>query len=211
MVGTKVKVWPFLAGGTCWGARCNQFVPSQTQVSFSADPPKSVIRFRASSYANAWPKRLAGANAGIRTFQLVPVHAQVAERFAPDLHPGAWLRQHQPPRAVPRQHQHFCSQTGCQEVSFATMSIEQVESAIREMPLEDRRKLLLWLDEHRYELFAGSDAVTEAQKTELLRRRQEYFDQPERFTRVTNEQELDRFFEDIRREVQARLPSARPA
>ena len=91
------------------------------------------------------------------------------------------------------------------------MSIEQVESAIREMPPEDRRRLLLWLDEHRYELFAGSDEVTEAQKTEILRRRQEYFDQPERFTRVTNEQELDRFFEDIRREVQARLPSARPA
>jgi hypothetical protein len=84
------------------------------------------------------------------------------------------------------------------------MSIEQVESAIREMPPEDRRRLLLWLDEHRYELFAGSDEVTEAQKTEVLRRRQEYFDQPEQFRRVTNEQELDRFFEDIRREVQAR-------
>jgi hypothetical protein len=54
-------------------------------------------------------------------------------------------------------------------------------------------------------LFAGSDEVTEAQKTELLRRREEYFDHPERFTRVTNEQELDRFFDDIRREVQARL------
>ena len=109
------------------------------------------------------------------------------------------------------QHEHFCSQTGGEAVSFASMSIEQVESAIREMPPEDRRRLLLWLDEHRYELFAGSDEVTEAQKTEVLRRRQEYFDQPERFTRVTNEQELDRFFEDIRREVQARLPSARPA
>ena len=89
MVGTKVKVWPFLAGGTCWGVRCNQFVPSQTQVSFRADPPKSVIPFRASSYANACPKRLAGAVAGIRTFQLVPVHAQVAERFAPDLLHGS--------------------------------------------------------------------------------------------------------------------------
>jgi len=102
------------------------------------------------------------------------------------------------------QHEHFCSQTRGEEVSFACMSIEQVESAIREMPPEDRRRLLLWLDEHRYELFAGSDEVTEAQKTEVLRRRQEYFDQPEQFRRVTNEQELDRFFEDIRREVQAR-------
>src|SRR6266567_3188585 len=78
VVGTKIKVWPFLAGGTCWGVRCNQFVPSQTQVSFRADPPKSVIPFRASSYANACPKRLAGAVAAFRTFQLVPVHAQVS-------------------------------------------------------------------------------------------------------------------------------------
>ena len=88
------------------------------------------------------------------------------------------------------------------------MSIEQVESAIRELPAEERRRLLLWLDEHRYELFAGSDEVTEAQKVELLRRRQEYFDHPERFIRVTNEEELDRFFEGIRREVQARLSPA---
>ena len=89
------------------------------------------------------------------------------------------------------------------------MSIEQVEAAIREMPPEERRRLLLWLDEHRYELFADSDDVTEAQKSELLRRRQEYFEHPERFLRVTTEAELDRFFEDIRREVQARLSPAR--
>src|SRR6266540_5495253 len=78
VVGTKVKVWPFLAGGTCWGVRCTQFVPSQTHVSFRADPPKSVIRSRASSYAKACPKRFVGAVAGICTFQLVPVHAQVS-------------------------------------------------------------------------------------------------------------------------------------
>jgi len=89
------------------------------------------------------------------------------------------------------------------------MSIEQVESAIREMPAEERRRLLLWLDENRYELFAGSDEVTEAQKAELPHRRQEYFDHPERFIRVTNEEELDRFFEGIRREVQARFSPAR--
>ncbi len=89
------------------------------------------------------------------------------------------------------------------------MSIEQVEAAIRQMPPEERRRLLLWLDEHRYELFADSDDVTEAQKSELLRRRQKYFEHPERFLRVTTEAELDRFFEDIRREVQARLSPAR--
>src|SRR5439155_1025033 len=77
-VGTKVKVWPFLAGGTCWGVRCNQFVPSQTHVSFRADPPKSVSRFQISSYAKACPKRLAGAFVVTRTVQLVPVHAQLS-------------------------------------------------------------------------------------------------------------------------------------
>ena len=88
------------------------------------------------------------------------------------------------------------------------MSIEQVETAIRGMPPEERRRLLLWLDEHRYELFAGADDVTDAQKAELLRRRKEYLEHPERFIRVTTEAELDRFFEDIRREVQARLSPA---
>jgi hypothetical protein len=91
------------------------------------------------------------------------------------------------------------------------MSIEQVETAIRGMPVEERRRLLLWLDEHRYELFAAGEDVTRAQQDELLRRKQEYFDHPERFIRVTSAQELDRFFEDIRREVQARLSSPRPA
>jgi hypothetical protein len=90
------------------------------------------------------------------------------------------------------------------------MSIDQVESAILELAPGDRRRLLLWLDVHRHELFCESDEVTEAQKAELLHRRQEYFDHPERFIRVTNEEELDRFFEDIRREVHARLSPARP-
>ena len=90
------------------------------------------------------------------------------------------------------------------------MSIEQVESAIRELAPEQRRRLLLWLDEHRHELFCDGDEVTEAQKAELLLRRQEYFDHPERFIRVASEEELDGFFKDIRREVHARLSPARP-
>ena len=91
------------------------------------------------------------------------------------------------------------------------MSIEQVESTILELASDERQRLLLWLDEHRHELFGNGDAVTDAQKAELLRRRQEYFDHPERFTRVTSEEELDRFFEGIRHEVHARLSPARPA
>src|SRR6266511_2313470 len=49
LVGTKVNVWPLLDGGVCWGNCCDQNVPSQTHVSFRADPPKSVIRFRTPS------------------------------------------------------------------------------------------------------------------------------------------------------------------
>jgi hypothetical protein len=104
---------------------------------------------------------------------------------------------------------HFSFASQPRNSKLSSMSIEQVESAIREMPPEERRRLLLWLDEHRHELFAGSQDVTEAQKAELLRRRQEYFEHPERFIRVTTEAELDRFFEEIRREVQARLSPAR--
>ena len=89
------------------------------------------------------------------------------------------------------------------------MSLEQVESAIREMGAEERRRLLLWLDENRYELFVESGEIPEPQKAELLRRRQEYFSNPESFVSVANEDELERFFEDIRREVQARLSPGR--
>lgn len=92
------------------------------------------------------------------------------------------------------------------------MSIEQVESAILQLTPEDRKRLLLWLDEHRHELFSntfsGAD-VTEPQKSELLRRRQEYFEHHERFIHLETEEDLDHFFEGIRRDVQARVSSAR--
>ncbi len=84
------------------------------------------------------------------------------------------------------------------------MSTEQVESAILGLAPDDRRRLLLWLDEHRHDLF-GSSEVTEPQKVELLHRRQEYFDHPERFIRISREKELDQFFKDIRSDVQARM------
>ncbi|MEO7300838.1 MAG: hypothetical protein ABI042_19910 [Verrucomicrobiota bacterium] len=90
------------------------------------------------------------------------------------------------------------------------MSIEQVEFAILELPPEERRRLLSWLDENRRELFgAMGEALGEPQKKELLRRRQEYFEQPERFIHLNNEEELDRFFAGIRHEVQTRLSSTR--
>ena len=41
--------------------------------------------------------------------------------------------------------------------NLSGMSIEQAEAAIRELTPEERRRLLLWLDEHRHELFGASD------------------------------------------------------
>ena len=93
-----------------------------------------------------------------------------------------------------------------------TMSIEQVESAILQLAREDRKRLLIWLDEHRHELFSGvtnRGDVTEPQKSELLRRRQEYLDHPERFVHLETDEDIDRFFEGIRRDVQARVSSSR--
>ena len=90
------------------------------------------------------------------------------------------------------------------------MSIEQVESAILELPSNERQRLLFWMDEHRHELFSvTTEGLDPAQKTELLRRRQEYFEQPTRFIRLNSEEELDHFFEGIRHEVQTRVSSAR--
>ena len=67
------------------------------------------------------------------------------------------------------------------------MSIEQVESAILALSLEERRRLLVWFEEHQEDLFgAGAEAedLTSEQKSELLRRRQEYTEHPERFSRM---------------------------
>ncbi len=90
------------------------------------------------------------------------------------------------------------------------MSIEEVESAILEMGPEERHRLLVWFDQHREDLFgrgAAADDLSAGQKAEMLRRRQEYNEHPERFIRV-NEQSLDEMFARIRRHVAARLSSA---
>lgn len=87
------------------------------------------------------------------------------------------------------------------------MSLDQLEAALKELPAVDRRRFVDWVDDHRAELL-GLEEVGEAQKVELLRRRQEYLDHPESFLHL-NESDLDGFFEGVRREVQARVSSAR--
>jgi hypothetical protein len=91
------------------------------------------------------------------------------------------------------------------------VSVEQVESAILQLSSQDRQRLLAWLNENRRDLFMSSTTsdLTEAQQTEILRRRQDYYDRPETFAHINTEAELDSFFEGVRREVEARVSSAR--
>jgi putative addiction module component (TIGR02574 family) len=86
------------------------------------------------------------------------------------------------------------------------MSVEQIEANIQALPPAERVQFVEWFDEHRSELVA--DDVTEAQKAELLRRRQEYDEHPERFTHLDTKG-VDEMCERINREVKSRLSSAR--
>ena len=90
------------------------------------------------------------------------------------------------------------------------MSIEQVEDAILALAPEERRQLLEWFDEHRHELFGQTQPIelTEAQKAEMLRRRNEYGEHPERFTAM-NDKALDEMFARLRRHVTTQVSSTR--
>lgn len=89
------------------------------------------------------------------------------------------------------------------------MSVEQIEFAIRAMPPEERAQFADWFDAHRDELVADRrDDLTEAQKAELLQRRREYDEHPERFVHM-DKKALDQMFGRIRKNVAARLSSAR--
>jgi hypothetical protein len=54
------------------------------------------------------------------------------------------------------------------------MSLEQLELAILALPTEQRRQLVVWLEEHRDHIIGEEDAedeLTVDQKAEILRRR----------------------------------------
>ena len=86
------------------------------------------------------------------------------------------------------------------------MSVEQIEATLLKLPSAERAAFANWFDAHRHELVA--DDLSDAQKTELLRRRREYDEHPERFVRM-NKKSLDQMFNRIRKNVAARLSSAR--
>lgn len=53
------------------------------------------------------------------------------------------------------------------------MSLEQLESAILELSLRERQRLVVWFEENRRELLGdgGLDELTEEQQAEIVRRR----------------------------------------
>ena len=104
----------------------------------------------------------------------------------------------------------FLFATREEKSKLGNMSVEQLESAILGLPPEERRRLVAWLDEHRHELFGGvaSEAdLTEQQKAEIRRRRQEYRDHPELFIRMDGKS-LEEMFARIR-DACARVSSTR--
>ena len=97
------------------------------------------------------------------------------------------------------------------------MSVEQLEERVRHLSQEELQRFAEWWEAYRESALlppptvheAPPDNESEAVKQELLARRREYEEHPERFIRFKNEDELDRYFEEIRREVAARVSSAR--
>ncbi len=60
------------------------------------------------------------------------------------------------------------------------MSLEQLETAILELSPEQRQRLAVWFEEHRRELLGDDgDELSDAQKIELMRRRDEAAAHPE--------------------------------
>ena len=84
--------------------------------------------------------------------------------------------------------------------------MEQLEATLLKLPPAERAAFANWFDAHRHELVA--DDLSEAQKAELLQRRRECDEHPERFIHL-DAKGVDEMCERINREVKSRLSSAR--
>ena len=86
------------------------------------------------------------------------------------------------------------------------MSSREVETMIRSLSPEELRRFAEWWELHRRSLLnerAERDSATgesEAVRAELIRRKQEYRDHPERYSRMESEA-LDQMFKDIENEA----------
>jgi hypothetical protein len=75
------------------------------------------------------------------------------------------------------------------------MSVEQLESAIKALPPEDRERFAGWFDEHRHEL-VRRQKVEEAQQREILNRLHEIENNPE-ILEPFEEKDLERLIHDV--------------
>jgi hypothetical protein len=96
------------------------------------------------------------------------------------------------------------------------MSLVEIEKQVLALPEDERRKFAAWFYQNEGKILPAQladdesgDQESEAIKTELLLRKQEYLDHPERFRRVETSAGLKAYFDEIRDEVRARLSSPR--
>jgi hypothetical protein len=96
------------------------------------------------------------------------------------------------------------------------MSLAEIEKQVLALSEEERRQFAAWFYQNEGkilppEMESGGEAsdVSEAVKAELLLRKQEYVDHPERFRRVETKAGLKAYFDEIGDEVRARLSSSR--
>ena len=75
------------------------------------------------------------------------------------------------------------------------MSVEQLESAIKALPPEERERFAGWFDEHRHELIRRQK-VEEAQQREILNRLHEIETHPESLE-TFEENDLERLIHDV--------------
>lgn len=93
------------------------------------------------------------------------------------------------------------------------MSLAEVEQQVLQLTEEERRQFATWFYQNEGIILPppvdeGDGGVSEAMTAELLIRKQEYIDHPERFRRVENGAELKAYFDEVRDEVRARFSSA---
>jgi hypothetical protein len=74
------------------------------------------------------------------------------------------------------------------------MSVEQLESAIRALPPEDRKRFAGWFDDHRHELISRRE-IEEAQQREVLARLHEAETHPDTLE-AFEEADLERMIHD---------------
>jgi hypothetical protein len=75
------------------------------------------------------------------------------------------------------------------------MSVEQLESAIKALPPEERRRFVGWFDDHRHELMDEAGDISPAVRAELEMRLKETDEHPE-LLEPFEEADMERMIQD---------------